>query len=362
MRRRQGRVSSYPMAEAAAAPSLEEPVGFEALGDDLVLRACLRAPFMTHGSLHAVCHRFKSLLRSDDFRKQRLEYGLAEYGVVLAGGARYKSTDCWMLSEGQWRSIPSMSGPRYHTCSVIIDNEMWVMGGEYGGPLATVEVYSPKTNSWRSCTPMSQRRTGAVAGVVNGRLVVAGGYCGHHDLTSAEAYTGIGWTPLPPMPHAALFATACVLNGRLYVIGGVGSNRLQVLEMTEENGLSWSRKADLPANRSFAASVVHQDRIWVMGGKLNDRPTTSVLTYDAGADVWGTGPPLPAPCACCRAAPLDGGVFLFDHRRSLRPAAGAHRATPVGLTAYAYKNAAWSEAARPPRAVFVSACGGVLLG
>ena len=136
-----------------------------------------------------------------------------------------------------------MSGPREIACSVIIDNEMWVMGGvDSDAYLATVEVYSPKTNSWRSCTPMSQRRWDAVAGVVGGRLVVAGGYCdGLWDrLSSVEAYTGTGWTQLPPMPHEAYDAPACVLNGRLYVIGGMYSNRLQVLAMTEEDGLSWS--------------------------------------------------------------------------------------------------------------------------
>ena len=114
----------------AQAPALEDPEGFDTLSDDLVLRACLRAPFMTHGSLHAVCQRFKSLLRSDDFRKQRLEYGLVEYGIVIAGGARDggRTDDCWMLTEGRWRTIPPMSGPRREACSVIIDNEMWVMG------------------------------------------------------------------------------------------------------------------------------------------------------------------------------------------------------------------------------------------
>ena len=98
----------------AQAPALEDPEGFDTLSDDLVLRACLRAPFVTHGSLHAVCHRFKSLLRSDDFRKQRLEYGLAEHGVVVAGGERDGRgiADCWMLTEGRWRPIPPMSGPR----------------------------------------------------------------------------------------------------------------------------------------------------------------------------------------------------------------------------------------------------------
>ena len=78
---------------------------------------------------------------------------------------------------------------------------MWVIGGVIGDMrgtniVATVEVYSAKTNSWRSCTPMSQRRHGAVAGVVGGRLVVAGGICDRHRLTSVEAYTGTGWTAL----------------------------------------------------------------------------------------------------------------------------------------------------------------------
>ena len=104
----------------AQAPALEDPEGFDTLSDDLVLRACLRAPFVTHGSLHAVCQRFKSLLRSDDFRKQRLEYGLVEYGVVVAGGEREHRAiaDCWMLTEGRWRTIPPMSGPR-HGLSLI---------------------------------------------------------------------------------------------------------------------------------------------------------------------------------------------------------------------------------------------------
>ena len=148
-------------ARPAQAPALEDPAGFEALSDDLVLRALLRAPFMTHGNLHAVCHRFQSLLKSDTFRKQRLEYGLAEHALVVAGGfreddesaARWRgdeecesnctaTSDCRMLLNGRWRPIPPMSGPRSRFCSVTIDDEMWVMGGmdEDENELASVEV------------------------------------------------------------------------------------------------------------------------------------------------------------------------------------------------------------------------------
>ena len=303
--------SNFGMEPPAQAPALEEPVGFHALSDDLVQRAFLRAPFMTHGTLHVVCRRLKTLLRSPEFLQQRVENGLVEHGVVCAGGRRNGGgavAECWMLCNGRWRPIPPMSEPRKHACSVIIDNEMWVMGGARGGGhdagddqckmLATVEIYSPKTNSWRrrSRTPMSHRRSLAVAGVVSGCLVVAGGYCDGHRLSSAEAYTGTGWTPLPPMPHEAVDATACVLNGRLYVMGGYESNKLQVLEMTEENGLSWSCKADLPANRAAALSIAHEGKIVVMGGQLdNDVDTASVVVYDPAEDTWATAAPLPNP-------------------------------------------------------------------
>ena len=210
-----------------------------------------------------------------------------------------------------------MSGPRTAACSVVLDNEMWVMGGEDGNygrnggrgvknMLATVEVYSPKTNSWRSCTAMSQRRRDAVAGVVGGRLVVAGGYCiGTGRLSSAEAYDGTQWTPLPPLPHAAYEATACVLNGRLYVMGGAGEgaeghrhryNKLQVLEMTEENGLAWTVKADMPVHRHDPASIVHEGKIMLIGGCAIEEHASSVMVYDEHTDSWATAPPLPVAC------------------------------------------------------------------
>ena len=145
------------------------------------------------------------------------------------------------------------------------------------------------------------------------------------------------------MPHAASLATACVLNGRLYVIGGYLSNKLQVLEMTEENGLSWSCKADLPDERCHAASVVHEGKIWVMGGLVNSQPSASVSIYDPEADVWEAAPPLPRPCIGCRAVTtMEERILLF----------GSH--------SFKYENAAWSTA-ETPMAIF-AVWGSIQLG
>ena len=120
-------------APPAQAPAVEDPVGFEALSDDLVLRALLRAPFSCHGTLAAVNHRLKSILHSDAFGDQRLKFGLAERGVVFAGGQGHDhaigARECSMLVNGRWRPIPPMSSRHSSACSVIIDNEMWVIGG-----------------------------------------------------------------------------------------------------------------------------------------------------------------------------------------------------------------------------------------
>ena len=78
-------------------------------------------------------------------------------------------------------------------------------------------------------------------------------------------------------------------------MGGVDCNKLQVLEMSEENGFAWTVKADLPASRHSAASVVHEGRLWLIGGEIDDEPTASVIIYDIASDSWAVGPALPRP-------------------------------------------------------------------
>ena len=145
---------------------LNPPCHLDGLSDDLVLRLFSRAPFMTHGTLHVVCRRLKTLLRSPEFLQQRVETlgspstasssrGVMRDGVIIA--------DCSMFIGGRWRPITPLSGPRAGACSAIVEDEdgqpeMWVMGGWDGPMVATVEAYNPRTNTWRSCLPLSQRR------------------------------------------------------------------------------------------------------------------------------------------------------------------------------------------------------------
>ena len=126
---------------------LNPPCLLDGLSDDLVMRMFSRAPFMTHGTLHVVCRRLKTLLRSPEFLQQRVETGLVEHGLVVAGGHLGGVTaDCAMLTGGRWRPITPLSGPRFNHCSAIVEDEdgqpeMWVMGGE--NRLSLIHISEP---------------------------------------------------------------------------------------------------------------------------------------------------------------------------------------------------------------------------
>ena len=341
----------------------------DALDEGLVIKVLERVPFESHASLRVVSKRIKIIVASPEFRKWRKSRGLAEYGLLIAGGHWYLPSQAlhlrssrhpilgeWkgifayssMFTSGRWQAITPLMGLRHKACCAIVEDEdgqpeMWVMGGidAYVCCTATVEAYNPRTNTWRSCLSMRQRRSGAVAGIVGGRLVVAGGVNDGGSLTTVEAYTPTGWTPLPPLPHAYYNATACVVNGRLYVMSEpfewtFSSNKLQVLEMSEENVFFWTVKGELPtllpptdlswphnSNPSESiqtASAEVDGKLWLIGWRnrfTNARASRSVSIYDTKTDAWATGPALPFPTTNCVATILDGVLYVLATVRTI---------------------------------------------
>ena len=114
----------------AAHPLAQPPPPLVEWSDDVLNAIFCRVPFLSHGTVRAVCRRTRALLSSPAFRKERLESGYAESGVVVAGGARADViAECWLLAGGRWWPRAPMSGPRTQACSAVIDNELWVCGG-----------------------------------------------------------------------------------------------------------------------------------------------------------------------------------------------------------------------------------------
>ena len=103
-------------------------------------------------------------------------------------------------------------------------------------------------------------------------------------------------------------------------MGGHGCNKLQVLEMSEENEFTWTVKADLFASRWQAASAVVDGKLWLIGGQVYHRPSNTVIIYDPVRDSWSEGPTLPDGAVHppeYRATVLDGEIYLIFPRQQV---------------------------------------------
>ena len=304
--------------------------------DEELLNLLVRVPFAWHHELRAVCRKFNDLVKSDEFCQMRVESKYAEHGCVFAGGVDDSwrlITSCMMVADAgrdprrapawrdprapAWRQrmrarpIAPLASVRAHAASVVFEGELFVLGGNVdrrGTLTNTVEVYNPRTNSWRSCAPMSEPRSRFATGIVGGRVVVAGGLGRVDDriavLDTAEAYdpTTETWTPLPPLPHATEDAAACVLNGCLFVAGGSGADGADGLidHLQMYDGTGWTLKAPLPTVRMGGCMVAYDGRLVIFGGQIYEedgewdgelRQEKNLLTYDPITNTWENQPP-----------------------------------------------------------------------
>ncbi len=111
-------------------------------------------------------------------------------------------TDSWSTAA----ALPTAVMDNYAT--VALGSKIYVLGGGTGGisVVDLVQIYDTTTNSWSLGAPMPTARSNAVAGVICGRIVVAGGLDDTFtNITTTEIYDPVAneWTTGPDKPRAA---------------------------------------------------------------------------------------------------------------------------------------------------------------
>src|SRR5271166_5916660 len=139
---------------------------------------------------------------------------------------------------------------------------------------ATVEL------SWNISTPMPEPRSDYAAGVVGGRLVVAGGtvWTGSEDhwvqkqfSASTHAFDPVAqtWEQLPPMPFPVACAASAAVDGKLFVVGGFTGTQLnrKILVLERTNGhFAWKEFGEFPFDRVYPRAVAVGKLLYVIGG------------------------------------------------------------------------------------------------
>jgi N-acetylneuraminic acid mutarotase len=145
---------------------------------------------------------------------------------------------------------------------------------------------------WTKSTPLPEARAGYAAGVLDGKLVIAGGtyWEGEKGNWTKKVFSARThafdpstktWEPLPDAPIPFGYAAFAVVENRLYVLGGYdGQAESRKILTLERRGPKyvWEIFGELPETRLFGKAVGHSSSIYLLGGVVKFEPTDAVGT------------------------------------------------------------------------------------
>ncbi|MGP3690435.1 Kelch repeat-containing protein [Streptomyces sp. IBSNAI002] len=196
-------------------------------------------------------------------------------GGVGGGGATLNTVEAYSTKTNVWLTVRSMPTGRADTAAAtapcpdelgLRGTCVYVFGGRAGAPLATVEAFSPSTNTWATLAP----------------------------LQAARQTHGGAAAPCPADLH--LHGT-CV-----YAISGTGvPGLLPSVEVYSPSLGQWQYAADIPTPRAdFGAAAapcpegMSNGCVYTVGGSSGvDAVMNTFEAYTPAANAWASLPPLP---------------------------------------------------------------------
>ncbi|KAJ6903774.1 F-box/kelch-repeat protein [Populus alba x Populus x berolinensis] len=202
------------------------------LPDDVAKYCLALVPRRYLPAMGAVCKKWRSFLKSQEFITVRKLAGLLEEWLyVLTMDSEGKESQWVVLDRlGHKRQLlPPMPGPTKAGFGVVVLNgKLLVMAGHSlidgtGTASADVYEYDCCLNSWSKLSRMNVARYDFACAEVNGKVYAAGGHGMDGDsLSSVEMYDPDTntWTMIESLRRPRWGCFACGFDGKLYVMGG----------------------------------------------------------------------------------------------------------------------------------------------
>ncbi|KAK6164653.1 hypothetical protein DH2020_001517 [Rehmannia glutinosa] len=205
----------------------------EGLPDAVALRCLARVPFHLHPQLELVSHSWREAIRSTELFRARQEVNATEEFICVCA---YDPDNLWQLYDplhDLWITLPVLPSNIRHLAHfgvVSAAGKLFVLGGgsdavdpltgDQDGCFATNEVwsYDPVMRWWAHCAPMIVPRSMFGCCVLDGKIIVAGGFTDcRKSISKAEIYDPDKdtWLPIPDL-HQTHNSACTGLYSRIY--------------------------------------------------------------------------------------------------------------------------------------------------
>ncbi|KAK1264394.1 F-box/kelch-repeat protein [Acorus gramineus] len=263
------------------------------LPDDLAIACLVRVPRLEHRKLRLVCKRWYRLLSGNYYYSLRKSLGLSEEWIyVIKRDKDGKiSWDAFDPIYHLWQPLPPVPGEYSEAigfgCAVLSGCHLYLFGGKdpSKGSMRRVIFYSARTNKWHRAPDMLRRRHFFGSCVINNCLYVAGGEGegSYRSLRSTEVYdpNKNRWTFIAEMTTAMVPFIGVVYNGKWF-LKGLGSHRQVLSEVYSPVVDSWCPVYSGMTSGWRNPSVYLDGRLYA----VDCRDGCKLRVYDEAADSW----------------------------------------------------------------------------
>ncbi len=235
----------------------------------------------------------------------------------------------------QWKIIGATSVAHgtavSHTGTVLVGNEVWLLGGRIGAHPGKVTdnvwLYNLDKRTWRKGPKLPKPMAGGGAALVDNKIYIFGGMDANAkcDVNFHYVYNlgkpSLGWqnkTASAGMPSARNHFSTVVVDKVIYAIGGQhghdgcpskkGGNVALVHSYSPQTN-KWQKLANLPAIESHnePSTFVHNGFIYTVGGATAGN---KVLRFDPAKNKWQHIVNLPEPLLAPVARIYNGKLIV----------------------------------------------------
>ncbi|KAL9249310.1 F-box/kelch-repeat protein-like protein [Drosera capensis] len=270
-----------------------QPPLLPGLPDDLAIACLIRVPRVEHRKLRLVCKRWQRLLAGNFFYSMRKSLGVAEEWVYVMKRDR-DGKILWHAFDPTcqlWQPLPPVpieySDAIGFGSAVLGGCHLYLFGGKdpLRGSMRRVVFYSARTNKWHPAPGMLRKRHFFGSCVINNCLFVAGGECEgiHRTLRSAEMYdpNKNRWSFISEMSMGMVPFIGVVYDGKWY-LKGLGGQREVMSEAYDPETNTWEPASDGMVAGWRNPSVSMNGNLYA----LDCRDGCKLRVYDESCDMW----------------------------------------------------------------------------